>query len=88
MRSWCLGVGSKESRGARWNERPSSCSHVGLSKELEFSSKCSGHQTEGVGERVLRGLKMRQVSCLMEAGSYLDHLSLTPWGSGTTASGL
>lgn len=49
MRSGCLGVRSKESRGVRWNERPSSCSHVGLSKELEISLKYNGHQAEGVG---------------------------------------
>lgn len=68
-RKWGLGVGSKESSGARWgwNERPWSCSHVDLGKELEFSSKCSGRQAEDPGERVLRGLKTRQVSCLKQS---------------------
>lgn len=41
-----------------------------------------------MGEWLLRGLKTRQESFLMEAGSDLDHLSLTRSGSGTTVVGL
>lgn len=79
-RKWGLGVGSKESRGARWggNERPWSYSHVGLSKELEFSLKCSGRQAESLGEQVPRDLKTRQISFLKQVLIW----TISPWPRG------